>query len=70
MTGIAVTCDISKVCHIEDAISGDFANAARVERICALSLTGTGQLSKPNNDAMGSQAWLSHKVRREFSSWG
>jgi len=44
------------VCHIEEAISGDFANAAKVEKICALSLTGTGHPSKPNNDAIGSQA--------------
>ena len=50
------TCDCSKVNHIEEAISGDFANAARVVRICAFSFTGTEHPSKPNKDAMGSQA--------------
>lgn len=63
------TCDNSRVCHKEEAISGDFANAASVERICAFSLRGTGQPSRPNRDAMGSHAWLSHIVRRAISSW-
>ena len=63
------TCDSSKVNHIEDAISGDFANAARVVRICAFSFTGTEHPSKPNKDAMGSQAWLSHIAKRAISSY-
>ena len=63
------TCDSSRVCHMDDAISGDIAKAARVVSKCAFKLAGTGQPRRPKSDATGSHDWLSHMAMRALSSY-
>ena len=61
------TCDASSDTHKEEAISGDFAKDANVCINKPFKLGGTAQLTKPNNEATGSQPWFSQNATRTFS---
>ena len=64
----ARTCVASRVCHMEEATSGEREKAASVSRISALSELGTGQPTRPNREATGSHVWLSYMTILAASS--
>ncbi len=63
-----LTCATSRVCHMEAAISGVWANTASVSSMSAFSSRGTGQPTNPNRDATGNHDWFSYMTIRAFSS--